>query len=348
MACSHISDAKFGSAPGLEIRKRIDHPSSEGGESVHTVALTTLSSKRLDGIPIAQKVGEKMFHYFDKDGNQLTKQQAMALAGGVAYYPDVQDPSKGRFRCNGAYASENYARTLLTGSRAGSDIANIGDLDGFDGKLLHGVEEEDEEPQQDEAEPAVQTEETGDARLLDEQKEEPRQDKAESVIKTAKTGYAGLLPALSALVLLAAISLPLWQSGRREVALAGSDGRVDSSSTLSPEIAALLKADTTVTVDGGDLLAEALLDMPPPAKDSSSLEERMRRAAAEVDRILAARMESDILGPGPLSHQQKEFQRIVLLLHPDKGLVSASDGRASDALRLAFAARRRSNAKASK
>lgn len=130
--------------------------------------------------------------------------------------------------------------------------------------------------------------------------------------------------------------------------LTGSGVHVDGSSTLSPEIAALLKAEYMVTAEGGEVLSEALLDMPPHAKDSSSVEERRRRAAAEVDRILASRKEIDILGPGPASHQQQEFQRIVLLLHPDKGLVSASDGRAFDALRLTFAARRRRSANASK
>jgi len=320
MACSRISDAKVGSAPGLEIRQRADRASSEGGESVHSVALTALSNKRLDGIPIAQKVGEKIFRYFDSNGNQVTKQQAMALAGGVAYYPEVEDPSKGRLRRHGAFVSEHDARTIVSGSRAGSDVSNIRDLDGLDGNL-RSVEEENEEAQQ---------------------------DKAESVIQTEKMGDARLLPRLVALVLLAVISPSLWPAGRREVVLAGSGGQADGSSTLSPEIAALLKADYMVTAEGGEVLAEALLDTPPPAKDSSSLEERRRRAAAEVDRILASRKESDILGPGPASHHQQEFQRIVLLLHPDKGLVSASDRRASDALRLTFAARRRRGASASK
>jgi len=320
MACGRISDAKVGSAPGLEIRQRIDGPSSEGGESVHSVALTTLSSKRLDGIPVAQKVGEKKFRYFDSSGKQLTQQQAMALAGGVVYYPTIQDPSKGRLRHHGRFVSEHDARTIVSGSRAGSDVANIRDLDGFDGHL----------------------------RSVEEENEDPKQDKAESVIHTGKTGDARLLPRLLALVLLAVVSSSLWPVGRREAVLTSSGGPVDGSSTLSPEIAALLEAETMVTAEGGDLLAEALLDMPPPAKDSSSLEERKRQAAAEVDRILAARKESDILGPGPANHQQQEFQRIALLLHPDKGLVSASDRRASDALRLTFAARRRRNANARK
>jgi hypothetical protein len=320
MACSRIPDARVGSAPGLEIRHRIDRPSSEGGESAHSVALTTLSSKRLDGIPVAQKVGEKMFRYLDSNGNELTKQQAMALAGGVAYYPEAGDPSKGRLRRHGAFVSEDAARTVVEGSRAGSDVANIRDLDGLDGKL-HTVEEENEEHQQ---------------------------DKAKSVIQTEKMGNGRLLPWLFVLALLAVTSSSLWPAGGREAALSSSGGHVDYGSPLSPEIAALLNADRMATPEGGDVLPEALLDVPPSAKDNSSLEERRRRAAAEVDRILASRRESDILGTGPASHQQQEFQRIILLLHPDKGLVSASDGRASDALRLTFAARRRRSAKASR
>jgi len=320
MACSGIPDAKLGSAPGLEILQRTDRPPSEGGESAHSVALTTLSSKRLDGIPIAQKVGDKTFRYLDASGNELTKQEAMELAGGVAYYPEAGDPSKGRLRRRGTFVSEHDARTIVEGSRAGSDVANIRDLDGFDGKLD----------------------------TVEEDKEEHQQDKAKPVIHTEKMGNGRLLPWLLVFVLLAVVSSSLWPAGRREVALSSSGGHVDDSSPLSPEIAALLRADRMASPEGGDGLSEALLDVPPSAKDNSSLEERRRRAAAEVDRILASRRESDILGTGPASHQQQEFQRIVLLLHPDKGLVSASDGRASDALRLTFAARRRRNAKASR
>merc|ERR1712187_693397 len=59
-------------------------------------------------------------------------------------------------------------------------------------------------------------------------------------------------------------------------------------------------------------------------------------AQAEIDRILASRDVSAILGDG----SEKEYHRIVHLLHPDKGLVSRDDPRANQALRLAFAARR--------
>ena len=32
------------------------------------VALTTLKTKRLEGIPVAQKIADKKFRYFDSDG----------------------------------------------------------------------------------------------------------------------------------------------------------------------------------------------------------------------------------------------------------------------------------------
>jgi len=76
----------------------------------------------------------------------------------------------------------------------------------------------------------------------------------------------------------------------------------------------------------------------------SSPDDRRRRtrlALAEVDRILASRQVSDILGSGPKRQQQTEFRRIVQLIHPDKGLVFTNDDRASLALRLTFAAHRR-------
>ncbi|CAK0850809.1 unnamed protein product [Prorocentrum cordatum] len=312
MVCSRTADTTVGSALDLEIRQRIDRTFSQGGESARSVALTYLSSKRLDGIPIAQQVGEKRFVYLDSNGNRLTKEEAMALAGGVAYYSEAADPSKGRLRRHGGFVSELDARTIVEVSRAGIDVASIRDLDRFDGNS-HSVEEDMEEPQK---------------------------DKAKTVALTEKIGNAKLLSRLFLLVLLGAISSSLWPAGKREVVLSTPGGNVDGRSAVSPEMAALLNADRMATVAIREVLSEALLDVP-ATKDSSSLEERRRRAAVEVDRILSSRSERDILGPGPATHQRQEFQRIVLLLHPDKGLVSASDGRAADALRLAFAARRR-------
>jgi len=330
MAREHIPDAREGSAPGLEIRHRIGRlVASEGSQPVHSVALTTLSNKHLEGIPIAQKIAEKKFRYLDSSGKEVTKQKAMGMADGVVYYQEVVDPSKGRLRYRGTFVSEDDARTIVSGSRGGSDVANIRDF-GWDDENLHSIKEETEEAQQNIAEEAQ---------------------------KSKKTVNAGLLLRLFALVLFMAVSTLSWPVARHELILSNSGhhaagsvhiGRpeevnhADSGSPLSPEIASLLEADEMVAKAGNEILTRALLGMPRPAEDdNTSVEERKRQAAAEIDRILASRKVSDILGAGPLSRQQQEFQRIVLLIHPDKGFVSGDDRRAFDALRLTFAARRR-------
>merc|ERR1719277_1627004 len=61
-------------------------------------------------------------------------------------------------------------------------------------------------------------------------------------------------------------------------------------------------------------------------------------AATEVDRILASRSVGEILDKGSQKEQRRAFHRIARLLHPENGLVSKDDRRASLALRLAFAA----------
>lgn len=67
-----------------------------------------------------------------------------------------------------------------------------------------------------------------------------------------------------------------------------------------------------------------------PAAQSS---ERIA-VAREVERILNARSAVEILGGGSKKDQRREFNRIVRLLHPDKGLVDPRDERASRAYNL--------------
>lgn len=146
MAREFIPDAVEGSAPSLEIKRHIGRVApSEGGESAHSVALTNLSNMRLDGVPIAQKIAEKKFNYLDVSGNLIAKDDAMKVAGGVVYYQDSADPSKGRLRHRGTFVSTDDARTIVSGSRASntSDIANLQDVEDCD--VLPSVMEDDEE-----------------------------------------------------------------------------------------------------------------------------------------------------------------------------------------------------------
>jgi len=113
----------------------------------------------------------------------------------------------------------------------------------------------------------------------------------------------------------------------------------DKGLSLSQDLLRLLKADEMYAKEG------ALLDMPHQETDQEtdgelSLKRRKSLAASEINRILTTQKVWEILGAGPMKKQQQEFQRIVRLLHPDKGLVSAGDKRALLALQLTFAARR--------
>ena len=83
----------------MKNRRRVGCLPSECSETALSVALTTLTCRRLGGIPIAQKVSEKRLRYLDSSGKEITKQQAMAMANGVAYYQEAGDPSKG-FKSN--------------------------------------------------------------------------------------------------------------------------------------------------------------------------------------------------------------------------------------------------------
>jgi hypothetical protein len=130
MAREYIPDAIDGAAPGLEIRTRIGrlHPSDDDA----SVAFTTLTNKQLEGIPVAQKLPSGKFRYLDKNGQEITKQEAMDIAGGVVYYQQAANPSKGRLRLSGSFVSEDDARTIASESRAASDVADLRDLNNLD------------------------------------------------------------------------------------------------------------------------------------------------------------------------------------------------------------------------
>jgi len=104
---------------------------SDSGQPAHNVALTFLSDKHLECIPVAQRIDAKQLRYLNNGGDELTKEEAMALAGGVIYYQDATDPHKGRFRQRGVFVSEDVARAIaefIACSRAGSDVADVLDL----------------------------------------------------------------------------------------------------------------------------------------------------------------------------------------------------------------------------
>jgi len=119
---------------------------SNGDQPAHNLALTFLTNKQLECIPVAQKIDAKHVRYLDSAGNELTKEEAMALAGGVIYYQEATDPHKGRFRQRGAFVSEDVARAiveLIACSRAGSDVGDIHDLASKD-ECLDRIKEERE------------------------------------------------------------------------------------------------------------------------------------------------------------------------------------------------------------
>ena len=73
-----------------------------------------LALKRLEGIPIVLKVGEKSFRYLNWNGDEITRQEAMYVAGGIAYYHDAADPSKSQLRHRGSFVKEEDARAIVT------------------------------------------------------------------------------------------------------------------------------------------------------------------------------------------------------------------------------------------
>jgi len=108
---------------------------------------------------------------------------------------------------------------------------------------------------------------------------------------------------------------------------------LSAEGSLHPELQQLLEIDR----GRGPLLQ---LECPAAATSpvDAELQAQRAKAAAEVERILSARNADELLGQGSREDQKRQFKRILLLLHPDKGLVNHDDKRADLALRLAFAA----------
>jgi hypothetical protein len=76
----------------------------------------------------------------------------------------------------------------------------------------------------------------------------------------------------------------------------------------------------------------------PEEPEDAELQAQKAKAQCEVERILKARDAAEILGAGSKEDQRKEFKRLALLIHPDKGFVDQDDARANLAMRLAMAA----------
>lgn len=323
-----IPDAVVGSAPTLDMirRRRPLHsmPQSDGGESHHSLAMSSLAGMQLDqeGIPIAVKIAQKTFKYFDADENQLSKEEAMEVAGGVVYYQDANDPAKGRLRHRGSFVSKDDARSIASGSRAGSvvsgsrvsrrsDVANVRDLL----EPLHPVKEN--EPPNDDDDDHLQCKESrGRHRLVH-------------------------------LVCFIVPALVLFVASRSSTSTQLVLGETKLLQGLDPGLAELLAKHESMDCKEGDNDCKAalskgyFLDAPVHEEvfDEHSVESRKKFAAAEVERILTTKKVSEILGGYSRSEQRHAFRRIVQLLHPDKGLVSSHDARAALALRLAYAAR---------
>ena len=75
----------------------------------------TLKKKGLYDIPVVVTMEGhgSIMRYRDSKGNQVTRQGAMDLAFGVAYYCDAERPLEGRLRRRGAYLGEQGAREVM-------------------------------------------------------------------------------------------------------------------------------------------------------------------------------------------------------------------------------------------
>jgi len=113
------------------------------------------------------------------------------------------------------------------------------------------------------------------------------------------------------------------------------DAPVSHEDKLCPDLQKLL-AELNGKGDGSILQLEC--PVAPPAAEEMERAAQRKKAQAEIDRILAARTASELLGTGSKEDQRREFKRLALLLHPDKGFVDHDDERAGLAMRLAMAA----------
>lgn len=122
---------------------------------------------------------------------------------------------------------------------------------------------------------------------------------------------------------------------RREAGVGKSSS---PEANLGPELQQLL-----LEMSGGDQpMLQLEFPAAPCAPEDAELALQKTKAAEEVERILAARNVAEVLGNGSKEEQRREFKRLALLLHPDKGLVDHDDTRAGLAMRLAMAALNRS------
>lgn len=338
-------------SPGLEITLARQSAPSVSGESTHSMASTTLVAKDLAGMPIAHKVGHRQFVFNDWKGNEITREEALRIAGGYIWYQNEADPTEGCVRRrDGRYGREDDARSHLSASRVGcsSDIANLADFEG-ENRLQDVLEEEEEK------EPC--------------REEEPCQGSGNKEAPQTPRSFPTLWCILILCVVFAAplslhctsrsasgvafappldlkLSAQFEQGGSRGCTTGSSDCIKDfkqrtsmhptGNTEMSWPLSDLLAKDEMYT--DGDVVH--LLSGPLHEKDIDDhalpIAKLKVMAKAEIDRILACRDVSDILGHGG----KKEFHRIAHLLHPDKGLVSRDDPRANLALRLVFAAHR--------
>jgi hypothetical protein len=104
---------------------------------------------------------------------------------------------------------------------------------------------------------------------------------------------------------------------------------------LRPELQLLL---SEISGDKDKQILQLECGAAPCSQEDAVLAAQRANAKQEVERILTARTAEEILGRGSKDDQKREFKRLALLLHPDKGLVEADDARASLAMRLAMAA----------
>jgi len=112
---------------------------------------------------------------------------------------------------------------------------------------------------------------------------------------------------------------------------------------LRPELQLLL---SEMSGDKDKQMLQLECGAAPCAQEDAVLAAQRANAKVEVERILAARTAEEVLGRGSRDDQKREFKRLALLLHPDKGLVDTDDARASLAMRLAMAALNRTRREA--